>query len=57
MSKIRLLDEDDVKIITTEEIDEIIGMIPDINCGNGSDLPDDYEGDATDEDIYDIFDS
>ena len=36
MSKTRLLDEEDVKVITNSEIDEIIGSVPDGSVGGGS---------------------
>ena len=64
MSKKRLLDEDDVRSLTHSEIDEVFDS-QSSTCTNpdcdedcdGDGIPDNYEGDITDEDIDNILNS
>ena len=55
MAKKRLLDEDDVRALTTTEIDDVLGERP--NTEDDNEFLEDYEGDISDEDIEDILNS
>lgn len=55
MAKVKFLDENDVQPISFEEIDEIDNT--DISGDISDELPEDYEGDITDEDIDNILKS
>ena len=67
MTRRRILDEDDVYAMTESDFDEVDNEIPsgwkigdgdgDYDDANEQVLPDDYEGDVTDEDIDAILNS